>query len=1495
MTQIEPATTSKLVDEGAASFASDRCLFTNNSALYGGVAAIMASPGRDTMGTIFSKNSTFLDNRAKAGGGVFYSQDYGHVKVVESQMENNEAQTVSGGAIWGASNTYVELVNSTISRCRASMMGGAVANNGTIRMTSMTFSENMATVGGAVCAVNVGNATVDEAEMPRPLMVNTRFLNNSVSENRENSMNAYQSAIRMTGTLPAELYISTDYNDYKLDRFSASSSSSRGCDDGDVLCEGAFETNYLPGYVTTGGVAYFGHDIKNAEKYGKAYIRFLNADLTQSDSLMPMSHGQMATGKNAQTAQFAVTGQSSYDAEYDAPERHEGEVVLEVLNSTFHGIELNSSSNRFEMLWYIGGNVDATFTDVNIRSVRSYSAIYATDGANVTFDNLAATNVEGLNGGVASVDLSDLTVVRSKFINCSAARGGALSVSGSGNNDGWRTGLTVRDTSFLKCAAQQGGAFAVESATADVQQTEFDRCWAVDVAKEGQPCGCEEAGSKFCNYDDDSTGSCEDCSNFDSAIDCYNDGLAGAGAMDCVNRCFAGSSMALGDKIQRAQGGAMHLFDLLGEPIVQDVEFSKCSAVHDGGGVFFESNGRDYRHLSMANNTFELNMAGKFGGGVFTGNDTAAFTAQSTFTGNEAFDRGGALFAVEPVGSVVRSKFFNNRAYRRGGAVSIGLLRNDTGYDSGYPDTAAPLNGVDYEFDDGTPGGNYRRSYAINQTVFANNSVHATFSAGGIRDVGGGAVHATAFHSLIIHETHFVDNFVATQGFGSAVHTEATPSNVGKTHRVVITDALFENNRCRDYTGVGDARDMQCGAVSHIANCTEGDSQAGSVYIHATVFNENGGGYGAGGIVINALSTCTAPDVHVEHTNFTKNDGGIGAVGADLMVKECNFINNVQNYWGGAAIHNRFGKLTIDKAMMLDNQVIRDGSATQSEYARGGAIFQLWDSTRLSAPGESRIDDVVLSGNQYSKVLGEQGISGQGGGLVSWEDPGTVLFTRLWDDMIDSDYGVQVINTTFQSGFLYHGVGKAMVQNLDFDFTGCDAARCGTHNYLTVDWQGGLITVVDNATLEVTDCSFQGVVNSEKGGAISTTDSDILIRDVSFTKTISASGGGAIASEASEVKLQRVTFDKTAAVGTGANGGALYSIDDEKLVVEDTSFVETKASHSGGAIHAHLSRFVMVNRTTFYRSHAGNDGGAVDVKLALYQVVEDSEFIECAARGRNGGSIATDAYQVVVKTSNFSGGWANMSGGCLHAGGLGEAISISDSLFRNCSTRFVGTPVSTSRSLSEPNGTLTAVGGGAVTIFVPPTVGSNYTAYVTGTTFVQNVGRGAGSALLFAYEDTGNAGCDDGELNKALVANTKFIANTGKGNVSQYDGGALSYFADQTHCGVLTVYSSTFEHNTIAGASSGAGLSGRVTRTDGRRYSKRVFITERKKTYSTMRDFYETNLMKVDVVQTSFDNNDGAISTQGASPLSVSDSTFTNNTATYRGGGAIRSEKGSIG
>lgn len=62
------------------------------------------------------------------------------------------------------------------------------------------------------------------------------------------------------------------------------------------------------------------------------------------------------------------------------------------------------------------------------------------------------------------------------------------------------------------------------------------------------PCGCEVDGEKFCNYDDESTGSCEDCSNYPEESACYDDGLTPKGAEDCAARCFGSSPTPCVDK-----------------------------------------------------------------------------------------------------------------------------------------------------------------------------------------------------------------------------------------------------------------------------------------------------------------------------------------------------------------------------------------------------------------------------------------------------------------------------------------------------------------------------------------------------------------------------------------------------------------------------------------------------------------------------------------------------------------------------------------------------------------------------------------------------------------------------------------------------------------------------------------------------------------------------------------------------------------------------------
>ena len=51
---------------------------------------------------------------------------------------------------------------------------------------------------------------------------------------------------------------------------------------------------------------------------------------------------------------------------------------------------------------------------------------------------------------------------------------------------------------------------------------------------DGSPCAADE----FCNFDDGSSGFCEQCSSFSDSVACYNDGLPSAGAADCETCCF---------------------------------------------------------------------------------------------------------------------------------------------------------------------------------------------------------------------------------------------------------------------------------------------------------------------------------------------------------------------------------------------------------------------------------------------------------------------------------------------------------------------------------------------------------------------------------------------------------------------------------------------------------------------------------------------------------------------------------------------------------------------------------------------------------------------------------------------------------------------------------------------------------------------------------------------------------------------------------------------
>ena len=108
--------------------------FSDNSATYGG--------GIYNEGTLTVTNSTFSGNSATYGGGIY---NQGTLTVTNSTFSGNTANT--GGGIYNYGTLTV--TNSTFSG-NAATYGGGIYNQGTLTVTNSTFSGNAATTYGGI-------------------------------------------------------------------------------------------------------------------------------------------------------------------------------------------------------------------------------------------------------------------------------------------------------------------------------------------------------------------------------------------------------------------------------------------------------------------------------------------------------------------------------------------------------------------------------------------------------------------------------------------------------------------------------------------------------------------------------------------------------------------------------------------------------------------------------------------------------------------------------------------------------------------------------------------------------------------------------------------------------------------------------------------------------------------------------------------------------------------------------------------------------------------------------------------------------------------------------------------------------------------------------------------------------------------------------------------------------------------------------------------------
>ena len=157
-----------------SSFTLNNCIVSGNKAPQGGAI----NGGVTINGGILSNNVANATNVANQLGGAILNQ--GSLKISGATLSGNSAY--EGGAIFssdGFGNSNVTLTNSTLSGNNAGQAGGAVYNgNGTLNITACTLSGNTATIAGGGVFNAPGGGLVSAATVNA---TNSTFSGNTVN------------------------------------------------------------------------------------------------------------------------------------------------------------------------------------------------------------------------------------------------------------------------------------------------------------------------------------------------------------------------------------------------------------------------------------------------------------------------------------------------------------------------------------------------------------------------------------------------------------------------------------------------------------------------------------------------------------------------------------------------------------------------------------------------------------------------------------------------------------------------------------------------------------------------------------------------------------------------------------------------------------------------------------------------------------------------------------------------------------------------------------------------------------------------------------------------------------------------------------------------------------------------------------------------------------------------------------------------------------------
>ena len=574
--------------------------------------------------------------------------------------------------------------------------------------------------------------------------------------------------------------------------------------------------------------------------------------------------------------------------------------------------------------------------------------------------------------------------------------------------------------------------------------------------------------------------------------------------------------------------------------------------------------------------------------------------------------------------------------------------------------------------------------------------------------------------------------------------------------------------------------------------------------------------------------------------NYAEEDAAaIYANESHINITNTYLENNYANVAGGAIFAETLSRLQFENCTFRNNEANITGGAIHLAYFSEADLFNVYFNSNIAEVGgamyitdNSTLNANYLSASHNAALIGSvTGVIGSSN--ISCEN------CFLSENIAEHRNGaaIQLFNN---SGVIVSDLRCfRQVGNL----FGCIYAKfdctVSVNNSTFALNTGSALTLSANSYLIVISSNFLNNSSPRTGGAILSTDNSLL--DISyslFDGNKANIGGGAIYQENSTTKLNQCSF-------LGNSDSAFVGIMNNWVSVKDSYFENNMGQLFGGALSITIHGILNVSRTTFKNNNQIDSKGL----QSIYQTLTNST-------GR-GAAILLHQSVGNISKSGFYNNYASFEGGAVCIS-TNSSLSVSHTTFENNVAGVFGGAILSSHSFLNVensnfynNSVLNEVIG----------MGGGLFLYGNSTTKI--------SKVLFSKCHANLGGAIVANFTKILMADSSLTSNTGSAiflfintadinnctfvnNSAPYFGGAILC---QLNCNVNVVKSNFIENR--AGAYGGAVLMNNVKK-----------------------------ISKLTVHNCSFIFNiapSGGAMYVGNTDFSISDSTYSNNTATEGG------------